>query len=332
MIKQVFTCSFCFCSAFDLKIAGVEAVEQVCSNVSIAMSCSLGEEQGVRPWHTLSWHCSPGYSNLNFHFEMRINFFGPHSCKVIALLWKDFANRLDACRRWLSCSCSTWKTGWWLHRLKQSIRLDTSRAQVLPGAWRLRGGCCMKHNPHPSTAALSLTFAGHCQPQRFAQAKPVVFSARADEGRCGQTSLSHTTPAVAHSNATWGLITDPGAQNILWDAAGGRSLRSPDGQACCRLTTAGAAQTAPSSFPAHPAELGSALTRAVSAQFPSPFTSERLWVLLNRKGLGLLFWSQTELHFWPLGKRLFFFSLVNRDNTGNLMRPWFTLVQSRTEI
>lgn len=47
-----------------------------------------------------------------------------------------------------------------------------------------------------------------------------------------------------------GLITRTGAQSILQDAAGGHSLRSPDGQARCRLTAVatGAAQTAPSSF------------------------------------------------------------------------------------
>lgn len=63
MRKQVFTCSFCLCIAFDMKIVGAEAVEQVCSNLSIAMSRSPGEERGVRPWHALLQHHCPSYSN-----------------------------------------------------------------------------------------------------------------------------------------------------------------------------------------------------------------------------------------------------------------------------
>lgn len=88
MRKQVFTCSFRLCSAFDLKIAGAEAVEQVCGNLSIAMSRSPGEERSARPWHTLLRQRSPGYSNYNFHFKARINSSGSGSCKAIALIVK----------------------------------------------------------------------------------------------------------------------------------------------------------------------------------------------------------------------------------------------------
>lgn len=86
---------------------------------------------------------------------------------------------------------------------------------------------------------------------KFAQAMPVGFLGPTTEGGCGQTWLSRITPAVAHGNAMWGLISQPGDQTILSDAAGGLSLRSPGWQAQCQLTDTamGAAQTGPSSFP-----------------------------------------------------------------------------------
>lgn len=61
MGKQAFTCSFCLCSAFDLKTAGREAVEQVCGNLSTAVCRGPREERSVRPWPVLSQHCCAGY-------------------------------------------------------------------------------------------------------------------------------------------------------------------------------------------------------------------------------------------------------------------------------
>lgn len=57
-------------------------------------------------------------------------------------------------------------------------------------------------------------------------------------------------------------------------------------------------------------------------------------MLLNQKGLSLLFWSQTELLFWTLEEMLFFFFfLVNRDNIREAHEAlWFSLVQTRAEL
>lgn len=197
--------------------------------------------------------------------------------------------------------------------LKQSICLDTSRAQVLPGPWRLRGDWNMMHNPHPSTAAPALTFAGNCQlfgdPHRnLPRQSQLGFLAplvrvEVDRPRCHAPLQLWLTVMPRRAHKWPGGPEHPpgcrwGSQPVLPSQAGSLPAHS---HACC----SGSTILLP--VPARPAELGSALTHAVSAQFPNPFRSERLWVLLNRKGPGLLFWSQTELLFWPLGKLPFFF-------------------------
>lgn len=141
MGKQAFTCSFCLCSAFDLKMSGREAVEQVCGNLSTAVRRGPGEERSVGAQPMLSRHCSAGYHSGNLRVKANTHISGSHRCRGIGL------NATGGCKEVWICAGRvavllqvTQRTGRWLCGLKPSIGPDSGRAQVLPGAWRLRGG------------------------------------------------------------------------------------------------------------------------------------------------------------------------------------------------
>lgn len=127
----------------------------------------------------------------------------------------------------------------------------------------------MVHNTHPSTDVPALTWLSKEPRQNYSQVESLGCPGPTGEGGCEQTFLSHTPLQLwLTAMPKQELITDPGTQSILGMQLGVTACTPwidsllAHSHGCCSNST----MLFP--IPAHPAELGSALTHAVSAQFP----------------------------------------------------------------